>query len=683
LRRTVNAISRIVAVIIIVILIIVAGGAYAVLGNSKSTTTSSTAQSTSSVSSSSSQSSSSASLSSPSSSSSSASSSTSVASTSSSQSSTSSNSQSSTSVSQSSTTGSAPATLVIDDYAWPIDDLNQLYNIFEVPYPNWLTDTVYQPLVNANLTREYQDGSVQYTPVLAQNWTVSTDARTYTFNLRPDVKFSNGDPMNAYQIWMEMYGFYYLSGNSSTWMISYFVFDMSTANFGPATIALINQSGLINPSQQALAIMQNSSWPIYATGPDTIVFHLKAPFSYFPGVLCCFTGLIFDTQWVLDNGGFGTPATFNSYFNQHDIPGTGPYMVTSVSENSYVQFQQNPLYWGRNLTTQQVAQNPVLDPGHVKNVIINAKVDDLARYADLSSGTAQIAAIGSSNWNQILASPSTYSYLHLNPIGLDHSALAFNTNLYPTNITDFRLALVHAINITDISQKAFQASSTPEVGPEAPLFSDYYNLGNFTPYSYNLTLAKQYLAKSNVTNVPTLTFTAIAGCTWCVTEAEVVQGDLAQIGITVNIQVSQASTYESVYGSYSTNVAHASGIGQITQLGGYGFWTLAALTPADDWNSFVSNMSGWGNWAGYSRPAVQACVNAFTSSSNTSYIQSLCKMAQTRIYNDAPYDWVGILNLWLPDGSLVWKHGVVSNFYTDCLMNGDNTSPLFNTVTFG
>jgi len=681
LRKVISAISRVIAVVVIIIIFVVAGvGAYAVLGNSKSatstTTQSSSASSQTSIASSLSSSSTSAALST-----SSFESSAITSSTSSLQSSSSTTSQSST-ISSTSSSG-APSSLVIDDYAWPIDDLNQLYNIFEVPYPNWLTDTVYQPLVNANLTREYQDGSVQYTPVLAQNWTVSADARTYTFNLRPDVTFSNGDPLNAYQIWMEMYGFYYLSGNSSTWMISYYVFNMSTTNFGPATVALINQSGLINPSPQALSIMQNSSWPIYATGPSTIVFHLKAPFSYFPGVLCCFTGLIFDTQWVLNHGGFGTPTTINSYFNQNDIPGTGPYMVTGLSENSYVQFEQNPSYWGANLTTQQIAQNPVLDPGHVKKVIINAVIDDLARYTALASGTAQIAAIGSSNWNQILASPGTYSYLHLNPIGLDHSALAFNTNEYPTNITDFRLALVHAINITDISVKAFESSSTPEVGPEAPLFSDYYNLGNFTPYSYNLTLAKEYLTKSNVTNIPTLTFTAISGCTWCVTEAEVVQGDLAQIGINVNVQVAQAGSYESVYGSYSTNVANAAEIGQISQLGGYGFWTLAALTPADDWNSFVSNMSGWGNWAGYSRPDVQACVNAFTSNSNVSYIQSVCSVAQAQIYNDAPYDWVGILNLWLPDGSLVWKNGVISGFYTDCLMNGDNTSPLFNTVTFG
>ena len=103
---------------------------------------------------------------------------------------------------------------------------------------------------------------------------VSPDGRTYTFNLR-QVNFSNGDPFNAYQVWGEMYGFYYLAFNASSWMLSYNVFNMSPVRFGPATIALMNQSGLINPNSQLMSIMENQSWPIYVTGPHTIVFHLQ------------------------------------------------------------------------------------------------------------------------------------------------------------------------------------------------------------------------------------------------------------------------------------------------------------------------------------------------------------------------------------------------------------------------
>ena len=45
---------------------------------------------------------------------------------------------------------------------------------------------------------------------------------------------------------------------------------------------------------------------------------------------------------------------------------------------------------GNNLTAAQIAQNPILDPGHVKNVLIYDKPDDFSRNSGtLSTGNAQ------------------------------------------------------------------------------------------------------------------------------------------------------------------------------------------------------------------------------------------------------------------------------------------------------
>lgn len=52
-----------------------------------------------------------------------------------------------------------------------------LYNVFET------------------LTKINSDGSVS--PLLAESWEVSPDLKTYTFRLRKDVKFQNGEPFNA------------------------------------------------------------------------------------------------------------------------------------------------------------------------------------------------------------------------------------------------------------------------------------------------------------------------------------------------------------------------------------------------------------------------------------------------------------------------------------------------------
>ena len=550
------------------------------------------------------------------------------------------------------------------------------------PWPNYLLYTVYQSLVLVNATANFDSGYVQYMPGLADNWTVSPDGTTYTFNLRQNVNFSDGNPFNAYQVWMEEYGFYYLSANSSNFWENYDLFNFSNVQFGPATVALINQSGLINPSSQALAVMQNSSWPIYATGPYQIVFHLQSAFLWFPGTLLTFCGLMYDSQWLLDHGGFGTPTTINSYFNQHPIPGTGPYVVTQVAENNYVEFAQNPNYWGDNLTAAQLAAQPYFDPGQAKNVIVYAKADDLSRYTDLQTGAVQISDIETSDWNLVTTNPNL-NYVQSPPWSALIYVMALNTQLYPTNITLVRQAIVHAINYTDLSQEGFSGGITPFMGPQYPAWKGQYDIGNYTPYQYNLTLAQQELNESGVTNMPQFTMTTESGCEACSNEAQVIQADLAMIGITVNIEVLTANQYLGNYGSYSTNVQNAQQIGQISFVNGGEAWGPYALTPADDWVSFMSNTSLWGNWAIYNNPVVQKCVDSYTSSDNITYIETVCGAAQTQVYNDAPYDWIGVDNLWLPPGgSTVYNKNVISGFLLDPTFGGQSSLPIFNTVTF-
>ena len=582
-----------------------------------------------------------------------------------------------------STTSANVSTLSIDVWAWPNYDLNDLAAVAESPWPYPLVYTVYQPLVSVNETAEYGQGYVQYLPGLAANWTASPDAKTYTFNLRQNVHFSDGNPFNAYQVWAEMYGFYYLSANSTTWLESYPVFDMSQVQFGPSTIAMLTRSGVINPSPDMLRMMMNSSWPIYVTGPNQIVFHLKAPFLWFPGALVIYEGLMFDVQWLLEHGGWGTPSLFNSYFNTNPIPGSGPYVVTGVGERAYIKFAQDPNYWGNSLTAAEIAAQPIWSPGHVNNVIVYYKPDDVSRYADLSTGAVQMADIEASVWPLVASNPQ-YQYLTTPSWGAIASIMSLNTQLYPTNITDVRLAIVHAINYTELYQKAYLGHMVPFFGPEYPLWKQFYDLGNVQPYQYNLTLAKQYLAKANITSMPTLVMRTYADCEVCSTTAQIVQAQLGQLGISVNIEVLQAPAYFGAYGSYQTNVQNAAQGGQITFVNGGPSWGPATLTPTDYWVTFVSCKSIWGNFAGYCNPTVQRCVDSFTNTTDVSEIQRLCVPAEQQLYNDAPYTWVGIQTLWLPPGgSIVWKTGAIKSFMVEPCWTGTSTSPIFQTITFG
>jgi len=103
------------------------------------------------------------------------------------------NSLSPTPTQMSSTAATSPTsgtvnTLFIDAAFWPLDDLNQLYSQQELPWPNPLAFTVYQPLVTMNMSAEFEEGTVQYLPGLA-SWTVSPDGMTYTFSLKHNIQF--------------------------------------------------------------------------------------------------------------------------------------------------------------------------------------------------------------------------------------------------------------------------------------------------------------------------------------------------------------------------------------------------------------------------------------------------------------------------------------------------------------
>ncbi len=547
-------------------------------------------------------------------------------------------------------------------------------------WPNWLMYDVYQSLISINESLEYGQGMLQYLPGLAENWTVSPQTNIYTVRLRPNVTFSNGDPMNAFQLWAWDYGQYYIYGNTSNWVSGYDVFDMANVTFGPATIALLNQSGLINPSPRALAVMENSSWPIYVVNPYEIVFRLNGPFQWFLSLLAAEPLLVQDTQYVLEHGGWGTPTNPNSYFNSNAIPGTGPYEVNGFSENAYVSFAQNPTYWGDSLSAQQIIANPFLDPGHVKNVIIYSKVDDLARYTDLATGAAQIAIVEAADWNLVTANPNKFAYYTLPPYSALQMLLAMNTNLYPTNVTAVRQAIVHAINYTDLIDEAFEGDASEIVAPEYPVFTQFYDLGNFTPYQYNLTLAAQDLEKANISNMPDLNFVTANTCAPCITIGEVLQSDLANINITVNLDVEESTVFYSNVGGYSFNFNNSAVEGQLSIVTA-STWAPSELTPADAWVSFVSNGSTGGDGAVYYNPIVQKAVDSFDTSSNITYIRSLVEQAQAQIYNDAPY--VSFrMGLWYGDGSLVWLKGVVTGFLVDPLTSGQDTLPIFNTVTF-
>jgi peptide/nickel transport system substrate-binding protein len=511
---------------------------------------------------------------------------------------------------------------------------------------------------------------------------VSPDGSQYTFNIRQNVNFSNGDQLNAYVVWTDMYIWYYEYANSSNfWGFGLNIFNVSSIDFGMATMQLINQSGLVNPSPAVLKIMENTSWPIYVTSPYTIVFKLSTPYPFFLGTFLGPYGAVLDAWYIVQHGGPGPSGTVNSFFDTNLSPGTGPYVVSGISVNAYMEFKKNPTYWGNSLSASQIAANPVLSPGYYNTVLVQYKPDDTDRYIDLNTGAAQIVALKQSNFQLASQNPAYGIGVLKYPAGM--AFLVMNNNLFPTNITGVRQAIVHAINYSDIIDTVIFGKGLPFMGPETPNYSPYYDPGNYTPYQFNLTLAQSDLSEAGFANgkgLPTLDLQIAATGTWMEPTAEIIQSDLAQIGINVNIEVLSGSNWYNLDGGYQTNLNNSAQMSNLRLDDPTGY-APDYLAPTDYWIGFVTNMSDWGNYGIYNNPTVDSNVAYMIDNTNVSSILQHLAIAQGQIYNDAPYAWLFLWQLPLIDGSYAYNLKSVSSFYWEPTLEGASTIPLINTIT--
>ncbi len=271
------------------------------------------------------------------------------------------------------------------------------------------------------------------------------------------------------------------------------------------------------------------------------------------------------------------------------------------------------------------------------------------------------------NMPLVLANPDRYGYFVEPDNSMVNIGIGMNVLRYPTNITAFRQAIVHALNYMEINDKVFFDTLVPMVGPEFRAVKEFYDLGNLPPYSYDLDLAKKYLAQSsvNVATLPPLEFRVIAGCSSCINAAQVVQAQLfSGLGITVTVEVTPPSQmslpYTAGYSTYQASVAVAQQEAQLTWMG-YPSWAPEAPTPADIWVAFGNYNSPSSDYANYANPVVQKCVDAWFSTADVNVITNACTAANAQYYNDAPYIWLGSAKFPFGGGTLVHASSAIRN----------------------
>ncbi len=186
--------------------------------------------------------------------------------------------------------------------------------------PQALMSNVYEGLVEL-------DQSGEIVPLLAEEWTVSEDRKTYTFTLQEGVTFSNGDEFTADDVKFS------LDRVKTDWVSSL-----------KAKMDVVDSVEVVSPTEVAV--------------------HLSAPSNAWLFSLATPVGAIFSEDGVDDLA--GTPI------------GTGPYAVEKWTPNESLVLDTRDDYWGEAPGVEQVTLKYFADATATTNALQTGDVDAIA-----------------------------------------------------------------------------------------------------------------------------------------------------------------------------------------------------------------------------------------------------------------------------------------------------------------
>jgi peptide/nickel transport system substrate-binding protein len=335
-------------------------------------------------------------------------------------------------------------------------------------------------IIYNGLVRSDPTGGTQLQPALASKWTRSADGKTYTFTLRPGIRFSNGQPVTAEDVKWSLDRF----GNPKT-----------------------------NAAMSSVAIGYGSSKVIDA---HTVQVHLTKPIAAFLYNISIWPGFILPKNLVEKEG---------KAFYKHPV-GTGPFVVTEFVKGSHVSFKRNPYYWEKG--------KPYLD-----TVRFNFASDSNSRILALRGGNAQIMdGVPFSQINSLRSSKNIVIQSAKVPLFL---GLWLNHASAPFADLNVRKAMQYAINRPEIRTDILHGLGTI---PNSVLMGLKYDAPDSVvkPYPYDVKQAKALMTKSKYPHGFSTTLQYPSGYDYYTQLALLLQQNLGAIGIKVKLVAEDGAT---------------------------------------------------------------------------------------------------------------------------------------------
>jgi len=314
--------------------------------------------------------------------------------------------------------------------------------------------------------------SLQIVPGLAESWTISPDGLTYTFQLRPGVRFHDGTPVDA---------------------------EAVSFNF-----ARMRNPTVGSPRASELVFVDT----VTVTGELSLQVTMSQPFAAFLPALASWTGMMVSPTAVQSLGDrFGESLT-----------GAGPFRFVEQIRDDRVVLVRNDDYFREGL--------PYLD-----QVIYRPFVDGDSRILNLESGAIHIInTVPGRNVAALQAHPQ----ITLSSIGgLGYRGFYVNTASTDLGNRERRRALSACIDRQVIVDTVFGNAAVPGASPFSPA-TWVVDLSDPVPQR-DLALARQMLAEAGVPNGFSFTM-IVTPDEESIRVASIMGAMCAEVGIQINLQ---------------------------------------------------------------------------------------------------------------------------------------------------
>jgi len=370
--------------------------------------------------------------------------------------------------------------------------INTTGTSFDAAYP------VFSKLV------EFEPGTTNVIPGLAESWDVSDDGTTYTFHLRSGTKFHSSKTFTPTR---DFDADDVIATFNRMWKA-----DDPYAKVSGGAYDYFNDMG-----------MPDLLSSIDKVDDKTVKFVLKHPEAPFIANMAMDFAAIHSKEYMDAMMKAGTP----EQVDQAPI-GTGPFSFVSYEKDSKIVYKANADYFrGKQ---------------KIDTLVFSITPDQAVRTAKLQAGECHVAPYPAPADIPMLQADPNLQVLQQE--GLNVGYLAFNVTKKPFDDKRVRQAINMAIDKDSIIKAVYQSAGKPAKNPLPPTIWSYDDA--IQPYPYDVEKAKALLAEAGVTSLSTDLWYMPVQRPYnpdAKKIAELMQADLAKVGITAELKTFEWGEY--------------------------------------------------------------------------------------------------------------------------------------------